>query len=93
MIVDISWLVRSLKNTSIRVLEDKCLPMPEDYMTRKKVQRVALQRCLDYRASFVANVFTFSKEMFVWIDETGSDMKDMLRRYGYALSELYVVHY
>ena len=54
-------------------------------MTRKKVQRVALQRCLDYRASFVANVFTFSKEMFVWIDETGSDMKDMLRRYGYAL--------
>ena len=54
-------------------------------MTRKKVQHVAQQRCLDYRASFVASVFTFSKEMFVWIDETGSNMKDMLRQYGYAL--------
>ena len=54
-------------------------------MTHKKVQHVALQRCLDLRASFVANVFTFSKEMFVWIDETGSNMKDMLRKYGYVL--------
>ena len=54
-------------------------------MTRKKVQHIALQRCLDLRASFVANVFTFSKEMFVWVDETGSKMKDMLRKYGYAL--------
>ena len=54
-------------------------------MTRKKVQHVALQRCLDLRASFVASVFTFSKEMFVWVDETGSNMKDMLRKYGYAL--------
>ena len=54
-------------------------------MTRKKVQHVALQRCLDLRASFMANVFTFSKEMFVWVDETGSNMKDMLRKYGYAL--------
>ena len=54
-------------------------------MTRKKVQHVALQRCLDLRASLVANVFTFSKEMFVWVDETGSNMKDMLRKYGYAL--------
>ena len=30
-------------------------------MTRKKVQHVALQRCLDLGASFVASVFTFTK--------------------------------
>ena len=54
-------------------------------MTRKKVQHLALQRCLDLRASFMANVFTFSKEMFEWVNETGSNMKDMLRKYGYAL--------
>lgn len=33
--------------------------------TRKKVQQVALQRCLDLRASFMANIYTFSKEMFI----------------------------
>ena len=31
-------------------------------MTRKKIQHFALQRCLDLRVSFVASVFTFSKE-------------------------------
>ena len=52
--------------------------------TRKKVQSVALQRSLDLRALYMANV-TFVKDMFVWVDETGSDLKEMLRRYGYAL--------
>ena len=58
--------------------------------TRKKVQHVAQQRCLEYRPSFVASVFTFSKEMFVWIDESG--MKDILRQYGYALHGERSVH-
>ena len=31
-------------------------------MIRKKVQDVALQRCLDLRALFVANVFTFQRK-------------------------------
>ena len=33
----------------------------------------------------MANVFTFSKEMFVFIDETGSKVKEMLRKYGYSI--------
>ena len=33
----------------------------------------------------MANIVTFAKYMFVWVDETGSDLKEMLRRYGYAL--------
>ena len=32
-----------------------------------------------------SSVYTFTTEMFVWIDESGSDSKDQLRRYGYAL--------
>ena len=59
-----------------------------------EVQHIALQRCLDLRASFVASVFTFAKEMLVWVDESGSNLKDMLRKYGYALhGELYVLGY
>ena len=53
--------------------------------TRKKVQQVALQRPLDLRASFMSSIYTFSKEMFVYLDEAGSRLKDMLRQYGYAL--------
>lgn len=53
--------------------------------TRKKIQLVATQRRLDLRASFIASIYTFPKEMFVYIDETGSKLKDMLRKYGYAL--------
>ena len=54
-------------------------------LTRKKVQTVASQRRLDLRGAFVASVYTFQKEMFVYIDETRSKLKDMLRRYGYAI--------
>lgn len=62
-----------------------CTLLAKYGFTRKKVQQVALQRCLDLRASFMANIYTFSKEMFVYLDETGSKLKDMLRTYGYAL--------
>ena len=52
--------------------------------THKKVQHVARQRRLDLnRASFIASTL---KEMFVWVDETVSNIKDMLRKYGYAFS-------
>ena len=53
--------------------------------TRKKVQQIALQRRLDLRASYMASIFTYCKEMFVFLDETGTKLKDMLRQYGYAI--------
>ncbi len=33
----------------------------------------------------MATASLFKKDMFVWVDETGSNLKDMLRQYGYAL--------
>lgn len=53
--------------------------------TRKKVQHVALQRCLEYRASFIADICSYPKEMIVWVDETGCDKRNLLRKYGYSL--------
>lgn len=47
--------------------------------TRKKVQKIALQRRVDFRVSFMTNAFIFSKDKFVWVDETGCKGKDMLR--------------
>ena len=62
-----------------------CRLLAQHGLTRKKLQHVALQRTMELRSSFMASVYTFPTEMFVWIDESGSDSKDQIRRYGYAL--------
>ena len=49
-----------------------CKLLPSYGMTWKKVQHIALQRCLDLRASFAASVFTFAQ---VWVDESGSNLR------------------
>ena len=52
---------------------------------RKKIRQVALQRCESLRGAFMAQVCLLKREMFVWIDETGSATRDAVRKYGYAL--------
>ena len=42
-------------------------------LTRKKIQRVALQRSSILRAAFIANMFLYKRNALVWLDETGSD--------------------
>ena len=54
-------------------------------ITRKKIRQVALQRCDSLRGAFMAHSSLFDPSMFVWIDETGSDAKTNIRKYGYAL--------
>ena len=46
---------------------------------------MALQRSVAYRGAFMSEAFLFRKEMFVWVDETGCDKRDQVRKYGYAL--------
>lgn len=33
----------------------------------------------------MANMLLYCRKLFVWVDETGSDRRNFLRRYGYAL--------
>ena len=54
-------------------------------VTRKKIRQVAKQRCDALRGAFMAQTFLLKREMFVWVDETGTDKRDQLRKYGYAL--------
>ena len=61
-----------------------CRLLASHGLTRKKIQHVALQRRLDLRGSFVASTYPFSRNMFVYIDETGCKVKNMLRQYGFA---------
>ena len=54
--------------------------------SRKKVQKVALERNFEYRADFMADVLAnYTREKLVWLDEMGSDRRDAIRQYGYAI--------
>ena len=55
--------------------------------TRKKIQQIAQQRSTEHRAEFMAAVVMFSAEKFVWVDESGCDRTDQIRKFGYALQE------
>ena len=54
-------------------------------LTRKRIQKVALKRQLEYRADFMAEILHYPREQLVWIDEMGCDRRDAMRQYGYAI--------
>lgn len=81
---EIACKVQEITGTEVSI-STLCRLLRRHGFTRKKVQSVAQQRNLDFRALYMARIVTFTKDMFVWIDETGADLKEMLRRYGYAL--------
>ena len=54
-------------------------------LSRKKMRRVALQRCELKRAEFISEVLEFDPSMLVFVDETGSDRRNSVRKYGYSL--------
>ena len=56
--------------------------------TRKKARQVARQRCMEFRAAFIAQVSQFDPGCFVWVDETGSDARNHIRKFGYELRGL-----
>ena len=62
-----------------------CKVLHRNGITRKKLLRVALQRSVEFRGAFMANILQYPREFIVWVDETGSDRRDALRKFGYAL--------
>ena len=48
-------------------------------ITRQKMQLVAEQRDEDLRMTFVAEVSIYKADMFIFLDETGTDRRDALR--------------
>ena len=56
-----------------------------DGSTVCRLLHVAKQRCVEYRARFLVEAMEYRKEMFVFVDETGSDKRDHARKFGYAL--------
>ena len=48
--------------------------------TRKKLQRVALQQDKLLREEYISDVSVYSRDMLVFIDETGADRRNTLRK-------------
>ena len=46
---------------------------------------IALQRSEQKRIEYMAEMSLFNPDMFIWIDEIGSDRRKSVRKYGYAL--------
>ncbi len=66
-------------------LSTLCKFLQKQGFTRQKMTRVAIQRSDELREKFRADISVFSPEMLVFIDETGSDRRDSLRKFGYSL--------
>ncbi len=62
-----------------------CRCIHRNGFTRKKLKAVALQQSEILREQYREEVSIFKKEMFVFVDETGTDRRDSLRRFGYSL--------
>ena len=60
-------------------------------LTRKKVQRVALQCSEELQLQFMAEISMFNPEMIIWVDETGSAQRNSVRSYGYNLKGMRAV--
>lgn len=56
-------------------LSTACRIIHRHGLTRKKVQQVALQRPVEFREKFLAEVQLYNKEQLVWIDETSVVMQ------------------
>lgn len=62
-----------------------CRLLKRHGLTRKKIRQIALQRNIQFRAEFMAEILQYRKEQLVWVDEMGSNRRDSIRKNGYAI--------
>ena len=62
-----------------------CRVLKKNNFSRKKLRHVATQRNESLRAQFQSDVSIYDPEMLLFIDETGTNRRSALRRFGYSL--------
>ena len=53
--------------------------------TRQRLRNLAIQQDMFLRQKYIIDVSVYSPDMFVFVDETGADRRNKLRRYAYSL--------
>ena len=61
-----------------------CRFLQRSGFTRQKLKITASQRDDLVRANFISEVSIYNPDMFIFLDETGSDRHNSVRRYGYC---------
>ena len=75
-----------LATTGVEVAESTiCQFLHQVGFTRQKMKLVAKQVDESLRAQFIIDVSLLEPDMFIFVDETGADRRDTLRKYGYSL--------
>ena len=62
-----------------------CKFLHKSGFTKQKAKMHAIQRDEALSSKFALDVSLYSREMLVFIDETGTDRRDCIRRRGYSL--------
>ena len=60
-----------------------CHTIKEQGLTHEKVHTLALQQRRQFQ--YMAEVSMFHPDMLIWIDETGSERRNSMQKYGYSL--------
>ena len=53
--------------------------------TRQAMHHVALQRSDASRAKFMSEISIYDPTMLIWLDESGCDRRNTIRKYGYSI--------
>ena len=62
-----------------------CQFLYKNGFSRQKMRIAASQRDADLRSRYVSELSVYKAEMFIFLDETGTDRRDVLRRHAYSL--------
>ncbi len=62
-----------------------CRFLHKNGFTRQKLRIVALQRDAVLRQKYAQDISLYKPEMFIFLDETGTDQRDTVRRFGYSI--------
>ena len=62
-----------------------CRTIKEQGLTHKRVRTIALRQSEARRIQYMAEISLFHPDMLIWIDETGSDRRNSIQKYGYSL--------
>ena len=66
-------------------LSSICRFLHHSGFTRQRLRTVALQRDAFLREQYISDISVYSPEMFIFLDETGADRRNTLRKYSYSL--------
>ena len=62
-----------------------CRFLKQSGFTRQKLQIKALQQSEYLRQLYIEEVSVYDPEMLIFLDETGADRRNSIRRYGYSM--------